>query len=789
MWKRLKQIDVGFLVVLLICFVAIWPFLSRAGLPRETDAELHIYRLAELSRLVRGGELYPRWSPHFYYGYGYPIFNFYAPLAYYLGLLIELLPPFDAVEAVKALFVAGLLVAGVAMYGFVRDNWGRSAGFVAAAAYVYAPYIQYVDPHARGDLAESLSFAAFPLALWALHRFMNSGRALPWLASVIAVAGVILSHNLMAMVFFALLTGWVAWQWVLQLVRRRRGRNAASKAIGPTGKPLPASVGLLPLALLLGVGLSAFFWLPVALEQDAVNLSSLIGDGSHFDFRNHFLSLSQLLAPTQMLDWGATEQRFVFGLGIAQWLLGLTGIVFIILGRVRQRGEALYFVIAFISVLFLMTSASLVVWELVPLLEYLQFPWRLLGPAVALLAVLAGAGAEGLLTLLRRYRRAGSWLTAALVGGILLSALPLSQIPPWPGDFGDTGRKEIVDIELAGRWVGTTSTADFVPATVDVLPQPNNAVLWNFWTGEPLERINRATLPDGAAVVGGEVTPLHFRYQVDAPKPFLLRFFVFAFPGWNVRVNGETIKTEVGRPEGFIVAPVPAGSYELELIFAGTPARDAAWLLSGISLLATVVTAFAIHRRPPSIPERSDNPPAWQEAGWIWPTAAVVLILTLSLALILEPAGWLHHTSSDYTAAPANEHIFADFGGQIALIGFDAPDSAHAGETIEVTLYWQAQHDLDINYQVFVHLLYPDERTVLAQSDKLNPAGFPSQRWPTDKYVRDVHTLTIPEGAEPGEYLLTSGLWVQSEGWRLPLWDDNGAQIGDNYLLRIMPVE
>ena len=50
------------------------------------------FRLAELSYLLRGGEFYPRWAPNFYHGYGYPIFNYYAPLTYYLGSLIELLP-------------------------------------------------------------------------------------------------------------------------------------------------------------------------------------------------------------------------------------------------------------------------------------------------------------------------------------------------------------------------------------------------------------------------------------------------------------------------------------------------------------------------------------------------------------------------------------------------------------------------------------------------------------------------------------------------------------------------
>src|SRR5690606_18119864 len=218
-----------------------------------------------------------------YYGYGYPFYNYYAPLTYYLGLPLALLPGLGAVWAVKALFVGGLLLAGLGMYGFVRDVWGRPAGYAAAAVYVYAPYIFYVDPHARGDLAEAFSFAVFPLALWALHRFSRTGRAVPWLAATLLTAAVILTHNLMAMVFFGLLAAWVVWEMVVGRPVSRRAR------------------GLLPLALLGGVGLAAFFWLPVALEQSAVNLSSLIGDGSHFDFRNHFLSLRDLFAPPPLL--------------------------------------------------------------------------------------------------------------------------------------------------------------------------------------------------------------------------------------------------------------------------------------------------------------------------------------------------------------------------------------------------------------------------------------------------------------------------------------------------------
>ncbi|MCA9901885.1 MAG: hypothetical protein KC433_27080, partial [Anaerolineales bacterium] len=155
--NRLRQIDPGFAVVLLLSLVAIWPLVARASLPQETDTELHIFRLMELSYLVRSGEFYPRWAPDFYHGYGYPIFNYYAPLTYYIGLIIDLMPKLGPVAGIKFVLILGFWLGALGLYGFVRDNWGRVGGYVAAAVFLYAPYIQYVDPHVRGAVPESFS--------------------------------------------------------------------------------------------------------------------------------------------------------------------------------------------------------------------------------------------------------------------------------------------------------------------------------------------------------------------------------------------------------------------------------------------------------------------------------------------------------------------------------------------------------------------------------------------------------------------------------------------------------
>ena len=104
------------------------------------------------------------------YGFGYPIFNFYDPLPYYIGGLIEMIG-LNALLATKLMMVVGIMLSGVSMYLLDKEFWGKAGGILSALFYMYAPY-HALDIYVRGDVAEFWAFAFMPLVF--LGTFENS---------------------------------------------------------------------------------------------------------------------------------------------------------------------------------------------------------------------------------------------------------------------------------------------------------------------------------------------------------------------------------------------------------------------------------------------------------------------------------------------------------------------------------------------------------------------------------------------------------------------------------------
>lgn len=754
MREFIAKMDRGLILVIFLSLAAAWPFLLRSSLPSETDAELHIFRAAELGYSLRALEFYPRWAPDFYYGYGYPIFNYYAPLTYYLANLLSLTIPGGAVFGSKLVFILAFLMAGTGTFALARLYAGSKAGVVAASSYLFAPYVYMFDPHLRGDLAEFLALGIAPVALWSVAAFQrDSTRRHLMLASLLPTA-LILSHNLLGLAFFGLLAG--QWLW-LTILHRPKLSTAAFHA----------------LPLILAVSLSAFFWIPVALESSAVQLHNLVGPG-HFDFREHFLTSSELFAPSLPLDLGSMNPAFRFNLGLAQWVLGLLGVIALGLNlrdsRLRTGG---FWLLSSIMLIILMLRFSLLFWETVPIMPFFQFPWRLLGPAALCLALLGG---YSVYLLPRVGDRMQSGLFALSVVLPILSALPIWSPPSWT-QFGATDQEAMLEFELGGFALGTTSTGDFVPSTVGNVPPPTESVIESYRSDTLIDRVNREIIPPTASVDLIRQRPTSDLFETQSDQAFTLQLYRFMFPGWKATIDGEPIELEHTEPNGFMQLSIPAGEHEVRVWLGLTMPRIIASVISVAALITLI--GVAVIRQP------STQPPVDQPLFGDGRITAYAISLCLLITLAGSLMGVWQPRSEGLIAIPADRNTHHFFEGGIDFIGFDFDNTPlQPGDELPITLYWKAREPVPSNYQVFLHLTTVPEH-IWGQSDKLNPGDYPTTRWPLDKYLRDPHSFIIPLGTPPGTYEVRVGLWNRSTGYRQLVLEQDGTILGDSLSLPI----
>jgi hypothetical protein len=117
------------------------------------------------------------------------------------------------------------------------------------------------------------------------------------------------------------------------------------------------------------------------------------------------------------------------------------------------------------------------------------------------------------------------------------------------------------------------------------------------------------------------------------------------------------------------------------------------------------------------------------------------------------------------------------------LRGFDLKDTtATPGETLPLTLYWQAEGPTDVDYTVFVHLVGPDDQ-IHGQVDYL-PAGgaAPTRSWAPGQVIVDEIALPVADTAPAGRYRIRVGMYDAASGGRLPIRDASGATLPDEQL-------
>ena len=310
------------------------------------DALYHIVRLDQFHKALISGEFPVRWAPDLLDGLGYPLFVINYHLPYYLAEAFHLLG-LSLFSALKAMFIFSVIGSALTSF-WLFYSWAKNnlAASLAAAFYILAPY-RLSNIFERGALGEAVAYVFIPLVFLGLDR-LRLNRSIKLL--VLALAGLTLSHTVVAITFTPLILGYIFIS-------------------GYTRKHL----FLLLKAGLLSFGLASFQLFPVIFERHLMKFDTNLLTA----YQGHFRNLYQLLRiPHLGVNIGTRLQ-----VGLAHSLIVLLSFT---RGGLARQGHPFkklitLFLIAFIISLFLITPTSQFIWDNFTPLQMVLYPWRFLG--------------------------------------------------------------------------------------------------------------------------------------------------------------------------------------------------------------------------------------------------------------------------------------------------------------------------------------------------------------------------------------------------------------------------
>lgn len=743
-------------VIALLCGAAIIPLLHGV-MPETADGTIHLYRLPILDHAMQDGSLWPRFPVATVYGYGSPLFNHYSPLSLY---------PMHALRVAGASYVQAWLfgmafyvvAAGLGAYLLVNAWAGSYAGVVAAAAYVYAPYIVY-DVLWRGTTSETAALAVLPWVLWAIKLLADTPSRRSFLAVVLSTALFIPMHNITSV-----LGGGLIGLYALFVVLTGRPRGLAFVRVFG--------------ALMLGVLLAAFYWYPAIRETPNIKIDAITDTLDVIDVTRNLRSAWDSFAAPTLADPSRQQAPAAVALGwpqLAMAALSLFGL--------RRLGTRLaWFVLLSIAgvavMVFMTTPASGPLWRVIPLIGYTQYPTRLLGLASLLLSILAGLG--GLTVAARAVRFNGKLIGVVVpVIAMVTWALPMTTRTPLP-EHRPESVVDALDFEARSGFVGSSSFGEYVPVWTAVLPDERAL------RGRYAANVFVPRLLDGDTyqVESAEWRNTWGRVTVIAERPTTLTFDWLYLPYWQATVDGVPAEVRPSPDVGLVQVDVEAGRSTVEVKLAPSRTQVIGSLASAAAIVAVVgvlgLWPVLRGRRAVVYVTRFEAAREVQRAV-IAAAVAGALCVGIKLAYDLLPNPLRSSRFVDGVFADSRLPRAVEFAGGLRLLDARLPDQAlPAGAETGITLVWTAADDVTPKLIPVVRLIDSDGRDIARQNDD-RPGGLETQHWRPAQYVVHETTIAVPGGTPPGRYAVGVEVYDPVASRALDVLDVAGNPAGVTY--------
>jgi len=181
------------IVILLLVFSIPAAFkLLSPGFYEPSDLH-HIADIYQMFRAFVSGQIPPRIGPDYTFGWGYPLFNFYYVLPFYIGALWFYISG-SLTWSFKSVFILSIFISTPAMYLFLKQYFKKLPSFVGAVLYLYTPF-RALEIYVRGAMGEALAISLLPLAFYVLSRVAKDSGKKNIAIAAIVLALFFLSHN------------------------------------------------------------------------------------------------------------------------------------------------------------------------------------------------------------------------------------------------------------------------------------------------------------------------------------------------------------------------------------------------------------------------------------------------------------------------------------------------------------------------------------------------------------------------------------------------------------------
>jgi hypothetical protein len=560
------------LILPLAALIAILP-LIRHGYSCGHDFDFHIVNWIEAAHQFLHGNPHPTWAYTPAYNAGEPRFTFYPPISWTIGALLGLILPWTWTPI--AYTWLALTAAGASLYYLAKTYTTPNAALIAATFYIANPYMLFTA-YERTAYAELLAAAFIPLLLQAILREQITipriaiPIALLWLTN--APAAVMASYTI------ALLT-------LIRIATTTGAPSFAHSAKGGVSRESATALTRLNIALTttlataLALALAAIYILPAAYERRYVQITMAIIPGLHP--QDNFLFHRTGTTPDQLLHDTVLHTASI----VAIILITLTAAVLLITYRraTTQRRLLLPLTILTLLITLLLTPISAPIWQHLPELRFLQFPWRflaILAPALSLTIALA----------LTPLNLSPTRTTLTAVATAALLTAPAYTAFHQPCDDEDT-----IPARLAlSQTQGSEPTDEYTPTTADNDSlKPNNPPYW-LSPDDPNEPAPTDSRPGP--------TPAHFSFRATQPGFLILN--LRDYPSWDITSTDPSSMhlnhpEHIRRDDGLIALPLYyASNYTIDIAHHRLPDETLALIISALALIILIL----ITRRKPHTP-------------------------------------------------------------------------------------------------------------------------------------------------------------------------------------------